>query len=163
MTTYPANEQVAAIERLKYRYFHASDIKDVDAFRGCFVRIGARIDYGPMGTFDDAGALTDIFRRVTLHKVDGRFAILDMHHGMHPVITLTSETTATGRWSLRFRQVNLLDRTETVMLGEYDDEYVIEDGEWKIAASKLTERWRMRQPLSLDVEITEGTFGIADC
>ncbi len=155
-------EQIAAIERLKYRYWRASDATDADAFRGCFVRDGTRIDYGPMGTFDDADALTDIFRRVALHKVDGRFAILDMHHGMHPDITLTSETTATGRWSLRFRQVNLLDRTETVMLGEYNDEYVVEDGEWEIAASKLTERWRMRQPLSPDVEITEGTFGTAD-
>lgn len=63
---------------------------------------------------------------------------------------------------MRFRQVNLLDRTETVMVGEYRDEYVVEDGEWKIAASKLTERWRIRRPLSPDVEITEGTFGPAD-
>ena len=117
MTAELAADQVAAIERLKYRYWRASDAKDIDAFRDCFVRTGARIDYGPLGTFDDADALTDIFRRVALHKVDGRFAILDMHHGMHPDITLTTETTATGRWSLRFRQVNLLDRTETVMLG----------------------------------------------
>ena len=152
------DEQVASIKRLKYRYWRASDAKDVTAFRECFVRSGARIDYGPMGTFDDADALTDIFRRVALHKKDGRFVILDMHHGMHPDITLTSETTAVGRWSLRFRQVNLLDRTETVMVGEYDDEYIVEDGEWKIAASTLTERWRMRQPLAAEVEITEGTF-----
>lgn len=162
MTTDSEHDHVAAIERLKYRYWRASDAKDADAFRGCFVRTGARIDYGPMGSFDDADALTDIFRRVALHKVDDRFAILDMHHGMHPDITLTSDTTATGRWSLRFRQVNLLDRTETVMVGEYDDEYVVEDGKWKIAASKLTERWRLRQPLPPDVEITEGTFGTAD-
>ncbi|WP_238419516.1 nuclear transport factor 2 family protein [Gordonia sp. 'Campus'] len=153
-----ADEQVAAIKRLKYRYWRASDAKAVTAFRDCFVRSGARIDYGPMGTFDDADALTDIFRRVALHKIDGRFAILDMHHGMHPDITLTSGTTAVGRWSLRFRQVNLLDRTETVMVGEYDDEYIVEDGEWKIAASTLTERWRMRQPLAPEGEITEGTF-----
>ncbi|MCG7630902.1 nuclear transport factor 2 family protein [Gordonia McavH-238-E] len=153
-----ADEQVGAIKQLEFRYWRASDAKDVTAFRDCFVRSGARIDYGPMGTYDDANALTDIFRRVALHKKDGRFAILDMHHGMHPAITLTSETTAVGRWSLRFRQVNLLDRTETVMVGEYDDEYVVEDGEWKIAASTLIERWRMRQPLAPEVEITEGTF-----
>lgn len=48
------------------------------------------------------------------------------------------------------------------MVGEYRDEYVVEGGEWKIAASKLTERWRIRRPLSPDVEITEGTFGPAD-
>ncbi|SCB95439.1 SnoaL-like domain-containing protein [Gordonia sp. v-85] len=84
MTTDSEHDHVAAIERLKYRYWRASDAKDADAFRGCFILAGARIDYGPMGTFDDADALTDIFRRVALHKLDGRFAILDMHHGMHP-------------------------------------------------------------------------------
>ncbi|EON32875.1 hypothetical protein GTC6_10961 [Gordonia terrae C-6] len=54
--------------------------------------------------------------------------------------------------------MNLLDRTETVMVGEYDNKYVVEDGEWKITASTLTERWRMRKPLAPEVEMTEGTF-----
>ncbi|MFC8316172.1 hypothetical protein ACFUEJ_21515 [Gordonia sp. NPDC057258] len=42
---------VAAIERLEYRYWLASGAKDVTAFRDCFVRAGAQIDYGPVGTF----------------------------------------------------------------------------------------------------------------
>ncbi|WP_396266587.1 nuclear transport factor 2 family protein [Gordonia sp. p3-SID1431] len=42
---------VAAIKRLEYRYWRASDAKDVTAFRDCFVRAGAQIDYGPVGTF----------------------------------------------------------------------------------------------------------------
>ncbi|GAC69211.1 hypothetical protein GS4_23_00050 [Gordonia soli NBRC 108243] len=157
-----SSDDIDAIVRLKYRYWRASDAKDPKAIRACFIREGARIDYGPMGTFDDADQLTEMFSQVALHKVQGRYAVLDMHHGMHPDIERTSATTATGRWSLRFRQVNLLNDTETVMIGEYDDEYVIEDVEWKIAASRLTERWSIRRPFGSDARISVGTFADAD-
>lgn len=151
-------DRVTAIQQLKYRYFRACDGKDAAAFRDCFVRSGARIDYGPLGRYDDAEPLAAIFGQVARHRVDGRFVVFDMHHGTHPDITLTSPSTATGRWTLKFRQVNLLDRTETLMTGEYADEYVIEDGAWKMAASTLTERWRLRRPLGPDAEVVPGEF-----
>ncbi|MCZ4653892.1 nuclear transport factor 2 family protein [Gordonia amicalis] len=149
---------IEAIKQLKHRYWRSCDAKDVNGFRSCFIARGARIDYGPLGTFDDAEPMATIFEQVALHKVDGQYVIFDMHHGHHPDITLTSETTATGRWTLKFRQVNLLDRTETVMTGEYDDEYVVEDDEWKMSASKLTERWSLRRPLGDDTTVRAGTF-----
>ncbi|WP_439028793.1 nuclear transport factor 2 family protein [Gordonia terrae] len=149
---------IEAIKHLKYRYWRACDAKDPSGFRSCFIQKGARIDYGPLGTFDDAEPMAQIFEQVALHRVDGQYVILDMHHGFHPDIALTSDTTATGRWTLKFRQVNLLDRTETVMAGEYSDEYVVEDGEWKMAASTLTERWSVRRPLGDDATVRTGTF-----
>ncbi|MFC8042558.1 nuclear transport factor 2 family protein [Nocardia sp. NPDC057353] len=151
-------DRVEAIKQLKYRYFRACDAKDATAFRGCFVRAGARIDYGPLGAYDDAGPLAAIFGTVAGHRVDGEYVVFDMHHGGHPDITLTSATTATGRWTLKFRQVNLLDRTETLMTGEYHDEYLLEDGAWRMSASTLTERWRLRRPLGRDADLTPGSF-----
>ncbi len=152
--------RIEAIKQLKYRYWRACDARDVNGFRSCFIARGARIDYGPLGTFDDAEPMAKIFEQIALHKVDGQYVIFDMHHGFHPDITLTSETTATGRWTLKFRQVNLIERTETVMAGgEYDDDYVVEDGEWKMAASRLTERWSLRRPpLGDDCTVHAGTF-----
>lgn len=147
-------DRIEAIKQLKHRYWRACDGKDPNGFRRCFIRSGARIDYGPLGAFDDATPMTRIFEQVALHRVDGQYVILDMHHGLHPDITLTSATTATGRWTLKFRQVNLLDRTELLMTGEYDDEYQIEDGEWKMSASTLTPRWSLRRPLGEDTVVT---------
>ncbi|MFC3962797.1 nuclear transport factor 2 family protein [Nocardia jiangsuensis] len=151
-------DRVEAIKQLKYRYFRACDAKDATAFRACFVRSGARIDYGPLGAYDDAEPMAAIFGRVARHTVDGEFVIFDMHHGVHPDITLTSATTATGRWTLQFRQIDLLGRTETLMTGEYADEYRIEDGGWLMSASTLTERWRLRRPLGPDATLTPGAF-----
>ncbi|RMI31239.1 nuclear transport factor 2 family protein [Nocardia stercoris] len=153
-----ALEQIRAIEQLKYRYWRACDAKDPAAFRDCFVRSGARIDYGPLGAFDDVEPMVAIFTRIALHTVDGRHQILDMHHGMHPEITLTGEYTATGRWTLRFRQINLVEQTETLSTGEYDDEYRIEDGLWRMSTCHYTPTWSVTRPLPTGTVITEGAF-----
>lgn len=153
-------EQIEAIKKLKYGYWRACDAKDPVAFRASFVRTGADIDYGRLGAFQDADPMTEIFTKVALAKVDGEHVIYDMHHGMHPEITVTGEHTATGRWTLRFRQVNLLDRTETLTTGEYDDEYLLEDGEWKMSKCHFTATWSIQQPLAADAVVT-GNFPAA--
>ncbi|MFC4127748.1 nuclear transport factor 2 family protein [Nocardia rhizosphaerae] len=151
-------EQIAEIERLKYRYWRACDAKDPKTFRECFIRSGARIDYGPLGAFDDVEPMVRIFTRIALHTVDGKHTVLDMHHGMHPEITRTGPETAIGRWTLRFRQLNLIERTETLTTGEYDDEYVIEDGRWRMSKCHFTPTWSLTRPLPADAVIVEGTF-----
>nr|WP_228830246.1 hypothetical protein [Nocardia beijingensis] len=70
-----------------------------------------------------------------------------------PGITLTSPSTALGRWTLKFRRVNLLDRAETRMTGEF-----VDDGAWRMSASTLTERWRLRRPLGPEDAVVPGTF-----
>lgn len=147
-------ERVAAIKALKYRYWRACDSKDVRAFRDCFVRHGAIIRFGRMGDYDDADGLTETFRRFALRRHDDQYAILDMHHGMHPDITLLSDTEATGRWTLRFRQLNMIDHTEKLGAVEYDDAYVIEDGRWKKARCHARELWSVRKPLPQDAVVT---------
>lgn len=151
-------EQVEAIKTLKYRYWRACDAKDPKVFRDCFVRRGAIVDYGRLGTFDDADPMAEIFARIALRKVDGTHVVFDMHHGMHPEITVTGPGTATGRWTLRFRQLDLLERTEKLATGEYDDEYLLEDGAWKMSRCRFTETWSVLRPLPVDAVVTEGAF-----
>lgn len=145
-----ALEQIEAIKALKHRYFRACDAKDPDTFRACFIVRGADIHYGPLGGFDDADQIAEVFTRIALHKVDDKPVILDMHHGMHPDITLTGPDTATGRWTLKFRQLNMIERTERLLTGEYDDAYVIEDGAWKMARSHFRQLWAITRPLGDD-------------
>ena len=73
-----ALEDIEAIKNLKHRYFRACDAKDADTLRSCFVAAGARLDYGPLGRFDDADQLAAVFRRIALHTVAGRPAVLEV-------------------------------------------------------------------------------------
>lgn len=147
-------EAVRAIEALKYRYWRACDAKDPVAFRRCFIRRGAIIDYGPMGQFDDADDLTAVFIRVALSTDDdGQPLILDMHHGMHPDITVLDATSARGNWSMRIRQLDLVKRTEKVSSIEYEDTYLVEGGAWLMSTTRARVLWSMTRPLGEDVQL----------
>ena len=148
--------QIEAIKSLKHRYWRACDAKDPQTFRACFIAKGASIDYGPMGVFDDADQIAEVFTQIALQQVDGRHVILDMHHGIHPEITVHDATSASGAWTLKFRQVNLVARTETVMSGEYDDAYVVEDGEWKMSKCHFKRSWAITRPIGDDVIVEQG-------
>jgi len=142
-----AAEQRELIKALKYAYFRSCDTKDPDGFRNTFVNNGSEVDYGPLGT-TDADGMCAVFRKVALATdAVGNHTVLDMHHGMHPVITLTGPDTATGTWTLRFRSLNLTEQTETILTGEYDDRYVVEDGRWKIQRSRFRTTWRITRPI----------------
>ncbi|KRF16786.1 bile acid 7-alpha dehydratase [Nocardioides sp. Soil797] len=149
-------EAIEQIKALKHRYLRACDAKRPDEFRDCFVADGALIDYGPsLGKFEDADGIAEVFSRLALRRVDDKVVILDMHHAVHPDISLESETEATGRWTLRLRQVNLLDRTERVSAIEYADRYVVEGGAWRIASCEVTVLWTLAKPLPEGFVITE--------
>ncbi|MEV6063265.1 nuclear transport factor 2 family protein [Nocardia asteroides] len=145
---------IESITALKHRYFRACDAKDPQGFRDCFVAEGSALDYGELGAMD-ADGMAALFAKIALHKVDGKHAILDMHHGVHPDITVREDGTASGRWTLRFRQVNLVERTETVATGEYSDEYRLEDGRWKIATCVFDRQWAITRPLDDATRIAE--------
>ncbi|MCX0273405.1 nuclear transport factor 2 family protein [Nocardia zapadnayensis] len=139
-------EAIEAIKALKHRYFRACDAKDPVRFRACFVTEGAVLDYGELGV-SDADGMAAVFESIALRRVDGKHVVLDMHHGMHPDITVHADGTASGQWTMQFRQVNLLDHTDTLSTGEYEDSYALEDGRWKIAASRFRRLWSITRPV----------------
>ncbi|MBF6442298.1 nuclear transport factor 2 family protein [Nocardia farcinica] len=146
--------RLEAIKRLKYRYWRACDTKDPAGIRACFVRAGADIDFGPLGRFD-ADGLVRVFETIALSRHEGRHRILDMHHGMMPDLTVHGPAQAGGRWTLRFTQLDLLAGTQTLSAIEYDDDYVVEDGEWRMRKSHARTLWSLTQPLSPDAVITD--------
>jgi hypothetical protein len=149
-------EAVEEIRMLKHRYFRACDAKDPEVMRTCFIAKGADIYYGPaLGSFDDADGLVDIYSRIALQRVDDQYIILDMHHGMHPSISIEGPDSAKGEWTLRFRQVDLRARTERVTALDYDDDYVIENGEWKISRCHVKVLWSIERTLTDDVKVVQ--------
>nr|WP_216654151.1 nuclear transport factor 2 family protein [Nocardioides sp. zg-DK7169] len=149
-------EAIEAIKALKYRYLRACDLKQPEVFRECFVARGASIDYGPaLGKFDDADGIAEVYRRMALARSDGKYVVLDMHHGMHADVEILSEAEARGAWTLRFRQVNRVERTERVSTIEYDDRYEVEDGAWRIRSCHVGMLWSLSTPLPEGAEIVE--------
>lgn len=145
--------QIEAIKQLKHRYWRMCDARDGAGFRSCFIRSGAKLDYGAVGAADDVEPIAAFFEQATSARHGDNFAIADQHHGHMPEITLVSDTEAVGIWALQFRQVNLVERTETTMCGRYDDRYVIEDGEWKMSASAFSPHWSVTRPLGDDAVV----------
>ena len=157
-------EAVQQITALKHRYLRACDNKDPEGFRAAFIRHGATIDFGPMGSFPDADGIAAVYEQVALHKNDGAHTILDMHHAVHPDIQILD---AHGDEAERYVLCTLIDElhrtdtaatlviddwhrvtsTETVAAMEYWDRYVIEDGEWRISHSRSMPLWSLTRPL----------------
>ncbi len=122
--------ELEAIKRLKYKYFRCLDLKLWDEMRECFVE-DASSAYGD-GKFSFQGR-----EQILKFLIDAmnRPTALSMHHGHHPEIEFTSDTTAVGVWA--FADVFIdLDAGMTIRGGAfYHDEYVKVDGRWKIKST----------------------------
>jgi uncharacterized protein (TIGR02246 family) len=131
-------EQIEQIKQLKARYFRLMDTKDWAGFRELFTP-DVRIDV----TSDGAGVFEglDAFLDMLLPALAG---VVTVHHGHMPEIRITSATTATGIWAmedrLQFPEGGPIKKVHG--WGHYHDTYVMSDGAWRIASSKLT-RLRM--------------------
>lgn len=150
-------EAVEAIQRLKYRYWRACDRKDPDGFRECFVKQGADISYGPgLGTFDDREPLVEAYSRLALRRDNEHWLYNDIHHGKHPDIEVGSDGTATGSWTFWFMRVDLDAGIVVQSSMEYQDRYVVEDGEWKIQRSHVTPLTGITYPIPQGAHIAPG-------
>ena len=124
-------EDIEAIQRLKHRYWRCLDLKLWDDLAGCFTE-DATADYGE-GRYRFAGAEAILrFLREALGQASGSVTV---HHGHHPEIELTSETTARGTWALYNYLFNERHRRSLRMGAYYHDEYVKVGGEWKLRHS----------------------------
>mgnify|MGYP006433253955 FL=1 len=128
-----AMEDIEAIKQLKARWWFACDVRDLDGMRSCYNVDDFLIDFGFIGQFTDIDEFLGVFKELACHP-----AHIDMHHGMCPEIQLTSETSATGRWRMRFQLLETEQKMVQMMHGYYEDEYIKVDGEWKMKISKYT-------------------------
>lgn len=125
-------EDIEAIRQLKARYFSCCDRKDTVGMRTCFVDGEMHIDYGVLGTFDNADAVVQIFKDIGSHP-----HMVEMHHGANAQIEVDSESRAQGSWSLHYFLINTQTRGVTQLGGYYEDGYRKVDGAWKIASTRF--------------------------
>lgn len=125
-------EDIEAIRNLKARYLFCCDRKDPKGMRACFADKDVHIDYGVVGTFDNADALVKIYSEIACHDY-----MVEMHHGSNPQIGVLSDTQARGTWSLHYFLINTQTKTLTQLAGYYEDEYRKESGAWKISRTRF--------------------------
>ena len=119
--------EIEAIKRLKYKYLRCLDLKLWDEMAECFVENATSAYGGGKYSYEGRDAILEFLRGA----MDA--ASFHSHHQVHhPEIDLTSETTATGVWALE--DVVIDTKSDFTIRGAafYRDEYVKEDGVWKI-------------------------------
>ena len=122
----------AAIEELKARYFRFVDLQRWEDLAPLFT-MDAKLDIADVHA-EGRDAITTLISGA----LDG---VRTVHHGQMPEISFHDADTATGVWAM----FDLVDRPgEPVRLGfgHYHEEYVREDGTWRIARLRL-ERLRL--------------------
>jgi SnoaL-like domain len=130
---------IEAIKQLKARYFRFMDAKRWADWAMVFA-VDAVMDVPEADMVTHGRA--EIVRNVSTVLEGARTA----HHGHMPEIEITGPDTARGIWAM----FDLVEwpakedgtRVGITGIGHYFDEYVREDGEWRIARSRL-ERLRV--------------------
>jgi SnoaL-like domain len=124
-------EDLEAIRALKARYLNACDAQDPQTAKNCFAAGAVLIDMGHVGVFHDREAFAALYTAAGCQPF-----ILDMHHGANPQIEIVDDTRARGVWALEYRNINTQEKTVTFVSLVYHDEYLKQDGEWKISRSR---------------------------
>ena len=122
--------ETEAIKQLKYRYFRFLDGKQWDAMAELFAEDATVAYAGGKLSYTGREQIMDFLRNAL-----GRDSMRTAHHGHHPEIDFTSDTTATGIWALRDTVIDKDNHFTLNGAAFYHDEYVKVDGEWKIRST----------------------------
>ena len=120
--------EIEKIKQLKARYFRALDTNDWELFGSTLAEDCVARYSGGKYAFDSREA-TVAFMSENMSGPN----FLSMHHGHHPEIEISSETTATGVWYLQDMVLDLNSNFRLYGAGIYADEYRKVDGEWQIS------------------------------
>jgi uncharacterized protein (TIGR02246 family) len=125
---------IEEIKQLKARYFRCMDQKDWDGWREVFAR-DAVLEV-PEANMTTTG------RDAIVESVSGLLTgARTVHHGHMPEIEVTGDGTARGMWAMfdyvEWPAAGGADRVGLQGYGHYVEEYVREDGRWRISRSRL--------------------------
>jgi SnoaL-like domain len=132
-------EEIEQIKQLKARYFRLMDQKHWDEWNAVFTDDVVAVYHGVPGANKSEGLTENRCsgRADLVAKVSGFLSKgISIHHGHMPEIELTSQTTAHGIWAMV--DYLLLPNFTLKGYGHYDEDYVKENGRWKIKRILLT-------------------------
>jgi ketosteroid isomerase-like protein len=122
-------EDTEAIRKLKAKYWYSVDNKLWDSLADCYAE-DVVFESPHLGKMQGRDFIVKVLKRAMKN-------VKTAHHGHNPEIDITDEFAARGRWALNDR-VEMADNQYFEGRGSYEEEYVKQDGCWKIKNSKLT-------------------------
>lgn len=138
------------IKQLKSRYCRATDKSDADMLREVFTD-DVWVEYrggAYTAKFEGKDAMLDFL--LNAHHSE----MITMHHAHLPEIVFTGADSADGIWYCEDFHI-ALDRNEITMgCLIYKDQYVREDGRWKIARTEYDRVWEAFEPIRPGIRIT---------
>jgi len=125
--------ELEVIRRLKYAYFRTLDLKQ-------FEELGALLAEDATASYEDGKTVLEGRAAIVawLAAVLGDPGIVTEHHGHHPEISFTSETTAEGTWYLQDRVIVTAADIEIDGTAFYADRYRLTAEGWRIAHTGYT-------------------------
>jgi len=141
-------KDIEAIKQLKGRYFRFIDCKLWDELADCFTEDAVTTYSNDREHYEGREAIMKFLKGAM------DMPVLTMHQGHHPEITITSETTAVGKWALEDYIITLKNKG-IQCAAFYHDEYVKVDGRWKIKSTGYDlvyrEMWDRNETKSLKI------------
>ena len=147
--------ELEAIRHLKYAYFRTLDLKQFD-------ELGRLLAEDATAAYEDGKTVLEGRDAIVrwLGSVLGDPGIVTEHHGHHPEIAFTSDTTATGTWYLQDRVIVPAADIEIGGTAFYDDRYVLSGEGWRIAHTGYTRVFEEHRTHStLEVRSFTSRFG----
>ncbi len=146
-------EEIEAIKQLKYRYFRALDTNDWELMKSCLTEDCESWYSSGKYSFQGREAIVGFLSE----SMSGDH-FLTMHHGHHPEIEVQSDTTATGTWYLEDQVIDLKHQFTLTGGAFYRDEYVKQDGSWRIRKTGYDRTFEQIEPRRSDQQILQNMF-----
>ena len=148
-------EDIELIRRVKYRYWRAIDLGQIEEIRD-LVTEDVRVDFvGGSYRWKMEGRETFM---EALAKAFNPQAI-SVHTGHHPEIDVLTDTTAKGVWYLTDTFIHLTENIVTEGAALYRDEYAKVDGAWRIKVSTYERVYERVERLKEKPNITAHYLG----
>ncbi len=126
-------QDIEAIKKLKARYWNSVDAQRWDDLADCFVE-DTVFETSFFGRMEGKNHIIRVLKRAMKN-------VKTAHQGHNPEIEIISDSAASGRWALN-DCVGTLGRQFSRGYGRYEDDYVKDNGAWKIKKSVLSYTFR---------------------
>jgi hypothetical protein len=133
-------EDIEAIRKLKARYWNSVDAKQWENLAECYAE-DVVFESPFLGKMEGRDYIVKVLKRAMRN-------IKTAHQGHNPEIEIRDETAAWGKWALN-DCVETPDNKILKGYGHYEEDYIKENGFWKIKKSILTYVFRESSSESL--------------